>query len=101
MNITYVNALAFIGRIGLAAMHSESLPSDAGMTGVDTTQQSKMQQAVPATATPLGRGPADSGAAIREQGSYSGSKVLDAEAPISYPNAPNDKRESWKRKDGD
>ena len=50
MNITYVNALAFIGGTGLAAMHSESLPSDAGMTGVDTTQQSKMQQAVPAPA---------------------------------------------------
>jgi hypothetical protein len=29
MNTTYVNVLAFIGGIELAAMHSESLPSDA------------------------------------------------------------------------
>jgi hypothetical protein len=47
MNITCVNALAFIGGIGLAAMQSQSLPSDDG-----TMAESKMQQVVSAAATP-------------------------------------------------
>ena len=41
MNITCVNALAFIGGIGLAAMQSQSLPADDG-----TMPESKMQQVV-------------------------------------------------------
>jgi hypothetical protein len=40
MNITCVNALAFIGGIGLAAMQSQSLPP----SGDGTTPESKMQQ---------------------------------------------------------
>ena len=47
MNITCVNALAFIGGIGLAATQSQSLPSDGG-----TMAESKMQQVVSAVATP-------------------------------------------------
>jgi len=46
MNITCVNALAFIGGIGLAATQSQSLPSDGG-----TMAESKMQQVVSAVAT--------------------------------------------------
>jgi hypothetical protein len=46
MNITCVNALAFIGGIGLAATQSQSLPSDGG-----TMAESRMQQVVSAMAT--------------------------------------------------
>jgi hypothetical protein len=47
MNMTCVNALAFIGGIALAATQSQSLPSDGG-----TVADSKMQQVVSAAATP-------------------------------------------------
>jgi hypothetical protein len=46
MNITCVNALAFIGGIGLAATQPQSLPSDGG-----TMAESRMQQVVSAVAT--------------------------------------------------
>jgi len=45
MNITCVNALAFIGGIGLAATQPQSLPSDGG------TMAARMQQVVSAVAT--------------------------------------------------
>ena len=47
MNITCVNALAFIGGIGLAAMQSQSLPSNDG-----TTSETKMRQVVSVEAIP-------------------------------------------------
>ena len=47
MNITCVNALAFIGGIGLAATQSQSLSADGS-----TMAESKMQQVVSAVATP-------------------------------------------------
>ena len=47
MNITYVNMLAFIGGIGLAATQSQSLPSDGG-----TMPKSKMEHVVSAVAAP-------------------------------------------------
>ena len=46
MNITCVNALAFIGGIALAATQSQSLPSDGGKVA-----DSKIQQVVSAAAT--------------------------------------------------
>src|SRR3974390_1252686 len=46
MNITCVNALAFIGGIGLAATQFQSLPSGGG-----TMAESRMQQVVSAVAT--------------------------------------------------
>ena len=45
MNITCVNALAFIGGIGLAATQPQRLPSDGG------TMAARMQQVVSAVAT--------------------------------------------------
>ena len=47
VNITYVNVLAFIGGIGLAATQSQSLPSDGG-----TMPKSKMEHVVSAVAAP-------------------------------------------------
>src|SRR3974390_1175297 len=47
MNITCVNALAFVGGIALAATQSQSLPSDGGKVA-----DSKIQQVVSAAATP-------------------------------------------------
>ena len=51
MNITYVNALAFIGGIGLAAMQSESLPSEGGTMPVSKLQQVVSPAAIPSEAT--------------------------------------------------
>ena len=47
VNITYVNVLAFVGGIGLAATQSQSLPSDGG-----TMPKSKMEHVVSAVAAP-------------------------------------------------
>ena len=47
MNITYVNVLAFVGGIGLAATQSQSLPSED-----DTMPKSKMEHVVSAVAAP-------------------------------------------------
>jgi len=47
VSVTYVNVLAFVGGIGLAAMQSQSLPSDGG-----TMPASKMEHVVSAVAAP-------------------------------------------------